>query len=134
MAPLRMSFLIRSVYDLLSSNANLVRWGKKDDPTCPLHCAKVKPRDKSDYGKRRHRWNFPLAVLNLLYKGNLSNQVLPETVVRPMEPVHNKVISGFKAPRQAGAPMAGLEPATEGSLQISGRTHKPLCHRRPRKN
>ncbi|GFO28981.1 polyprotein [Plakobranchus ocellatus] len=36
MAPLRISFLIRSVYDLLPSNANLVRWGKKDDPTCPL--------------------------------------------------------------------------------------------------
>ncbi|GFO18905.1 polyprotein [Plakobranchus ocellatus] len=27
MAPLRISFLIRSVYDLLPSNANLVRWG-----------------------------------------------------------------------------------------------------------
>ncbi|GFO10106.1 polyprotein [Plakobranchus ocellatus] len=26
----------QSVYDLLPSNANLVRWGKKDDPTCPL--------------------------------------------------------------------------------------------------
>ncbi|GFN92211.1 reverse transcriptase [Plakobranchus ocellatus] len=37
MAPLRISFLIRSVYDLLPSNANLVRWGKKDDPTCPLY-------------------------------------------------------------------------------------------------
>ncbi|GFO00527.1 reverse transcriptase [Plakobranchus ocellatus] len=36
MAPLRISFLIRSVYDLLPSNANLVRWGKKDDPKCPL--------------------------------------------------------------------------------------------------
>ncbi|GFO23787.1 polyprotein [Plakobranchus ocellatus] len=36
MAPLRISFLIRSVYDLLPSNANLVRWGKKDDPTGPL--------------------------------------------------------------------------------------------------
>ncbi|GFS07847.1 reverse transcriptase [Elysia marginata] len=36
MAPLSISFLIRSVYDLLPSNANLVRWGKKDDPTCPL--------------------------------------------------------------------------------------------------
>ncbi|GFO15296.1 reverse transcriptase [Plakobranchus ocellatus] len=36
MAPLRISFLIRSVYDLLPSNVNLVRWGKKDDPTCPL--------------------------------------------------------------------------------------------------
>ncbi|GFN73709.1 polyprotein [Plakobranchus ocellatus] len=36
MAPLRISFFIRYVYDLLPSNANLVRWGKKDDPTCPL--------------------------------------------------------------------------------------------------
>ncbi|GFO08023.1 polyprotein [Plakobranchus ocellatus] len=34
--PLRISFLIRSVYDLLPSNANLVRWGKKGDPTCLL--------------------------------------------------------------------------------------------------
>ena len=33
MAPLWISFLIRSVYDLLPSNANLVRWGKKEDPT-----------------------------------------------------------------------------------------------------
>ncbi|GFO14142.1 hypothetical protein PoB_004064700 [Plakobranchus ocellatus] len=41
------------------------------------------------------------------------------------------MISGFKALCQAGAPMTGLEPATEGSLQISGRTHKPLCHRSP---
>ena len=36
MAPLRISFHIRSVYDFLPSNANLVRWGKKEDPTCPL--------------------------------------------------------------------------------------------------
>ena len=36
MAPLRISFLIRSMYDLLPSNENLVRWGKKEDPTCPL--------------------------------------------------------------------------------------------------
>ncbi|GFO43818.1 hypothetical protein PoB_007032300 [Plakobranchus ocellatus] len=41
------------------------------------------------------------------------------------------MISGFKALRQVGAPMAGLELATERSLQMSGRTHKPLCHRRP---
>ncbi|KAK3796288.1 hypothetical protein RRG08_041602 [Elysia crispata] len=36
MTPLRISFLIRSMYDLLPSNANLVRWGKKEDPTCLL--------------------------------------------------------------------------------------------------
>ncbi|GFR84960.1 polyprotein [Elysia marginata] len=36
MAPLRISFLVRYVCDILPSNANLVRWGKKDHPTCPL--------------------------------------------------------------------------------------------------
>ncbi|GFO38737.1 hypothetical protein PoB_006524200 [Plakobranchus ocellatus] len=35
------------------------------------------------------------------------------------KPVHNKVISGFQALCQARAPVAGLEPAKEGSLQIS---------------
>ncbi|GFN82252.1 hypothetical protein PoB_000875800 [Plakobranchus ocellatus] len=49
-----------------------------------------------------------------------------------ISPVHNKVISGFQALRQARAPKAGLEPATEGSLQISGRICYPLCHRRPK--
>ncbi|GFO27997.1 craniofacial development protein 2-like [Plakobranchus ocellatus] len=38
-------------------------------------------------------------------------------------PVQNKVISGFQALRQAEAPMMGLEPATERSLQISGQSH-----------
>ncbi|GFN81295.1 hypothetical protein PoB_000780100 [Plakobranchus ocellatus] len=41
------------------------------------------------------------------------------------------VISGFQALRQARAPVTGLEPATEGSLQISGRIRYQLCHRRP---
>ena len=36
MAPLRISFILRSAYDVLPSNANLVKWGVKDDPSCPL--------------------------------------------------------------------------------------------------
>ncbi|GFN78935.1 hypothetical protein PoB_000544100 [Plakobranchus ocellatus] len=43
------------------------------------------------------------------------------------------MISGFKSLPPAGEPMAGLEPAIEGSLQISGWTHKPLCNQRPPK-
>ncbi|GFN87012.1 hypothetical protein PoB_001351800 [Plakobranchus ocellatus] len=39
--------------------------------------------------------------------------------IKYVVPVHNQVISGFEALYQAGAPVAGLEPATEGSLQIS---------------
>ena len=38
--PLRISFLLRSVYDLLPSPANLHRWGNVNDPTCPF-CAKT---------------------------------------------------------------------------------------------
>ncbi|GFO11448.1 phosphodiesterase [Plakobranchus ocellatus] len=39
-----------------------------------------------------------------------------------MKPVHNKVITGFQTLSQARAPTAGIEPATEGFLQISGRS------------
>ncbi|GFO16157.1 hypothetical protein PoB_004266200 [Plakobranchus ocellatus] len=34
----------------------------------------------------------------------------------------------LSALRQARAPVTGLEPATEGSLQISGQILYPLCH------
>ena len=36
MAPLRISFILRSVYDILPSNTNLVKWGKSSDSACPL--------------------------------------------------------------------------------------------------
>src|SRR3984885_11012014 len=36
MAPLRLSYIIRSLYDLLPSAANLVKWGKTNDDKCPL--------------------------------------------------------------------------------------------------
>ena len=36
MSPLRTSFILRSTYDLLPSNKNLVKWGKTSDPNCPL--------------------------------------------------------------------------------------------------
>ncbi|GFO07557.1 hypothetical protein PoB_003406200 [Plakobranchus ocellatus] len=51
-----------------------------------------------------------------------------------IQPIHNKVISGFQVLRQARSSVAGLEPATKGSLHISGRIHFPLCHRRPMKD
>ncbi|GFO48607.1 hypothetical protein PoB_007511200 [Plakobranchus ocellatus] len=40
------------------------------------------------------------------------------------KPVHNKVISGFEALRQARARVVWLDPAIERSLQISGRREK----------
>ncbi|GFO44310.1 histone-lysine N-methyltransferase SETMAR [Plakobranchus ocellatus] len=41
------------------------------------------------------------------------------------------MISVFQALRQATTPVEGPEPATEGSLQISGRIRYPSYHRRP---
>src|SRR3984885_7765328 len=35
MAPLRLSYIIRSLYDLLPSAANLVKWEKTNDDKCP---------------------------------------------------------------------------------------------------
>ncbi|GFO45713.1 hypothetical protein PoB_007221800 [Plakobranchus ocellatus] len=40
----------------------------------------------------------------------------------------------LSSPFQAKAPVAVLEPATGGSLQISERNRYPLCHRRPLRN
>ena len=37
--PYRTSFMLRSVYDLLPSPANLFRWGTVEDPSCQL-CGK----------------------------------------------------------------------------------------------
>ena len=37
MAPRRLSFLIRSTYDQLSSKNNLFKWKKESGPTCPLY-------------------------------------------------------------------------------------------------
>ena len=36
MTTLQIIFLFRPVYDLMPTNANLIRWEKKEDPTCPL--------------------------------------------------------------------------------------------------
>ncbi|GFO00673.1 hypothetical protein PoB_002717800 [Plakobranchus ocellatus] len=43
---------------------------------------------------------------------------------KQLKSVHNKVISGFEALHQAGV-MAGLDPATEGSLQSHGASQWP---------
>ncbi|GFN79695.1 phytanoyl-coa dioxygenase 1-like [Plakobranchus ocellatus] len=50
-----------------------------------------------------------------------------------IKPDHNKVISSFRNLRQAKTLAAGLELATEGSPEISGRIRYPLCHRCPHK-
>ena len=44
MAPLRISFIIRAVYDQLPTNTNLVKWNKADDAKCSL-CGQVQTLD-----------------------------------------------------------------------------------------
>ena len=84
MASLRISFLIRSVYDLLPSNSNPVRWGKKEDPTCPpcngrqttehvLSSCKV-ARSQGRYTWRHNRVLQELAVAISMAKGQTPNR------------------------------------------------------------
>ncbi|GFO41737.1 hypothetical protein PoB_006824200 [Plakobranchus ocellatus] len=43
-----------------------------------------------------------------------------------LQPVHSEVILDFQALQEAGTPVAGLNLATEGFLQISGQVCYPL--------
>ena len=82
MAPLRLSFIIRSTYDLLPSKANLVKWGKEEDPSCPL-CQKRQSMEhvlsscKVSLADGRYTWrhNRVLQELALTIFANLE----PET-------------------------------------------------------
>ena len=85
-APLRISFLIRSVYDLLPSNANLVWWGKKEDPTCPLCQARQTTEHVLSYRKialsqGRYTWrhNRVLQELAAIISTAKGETTLPKT-------------------------------------------------------
>ena len=64
MAPLRLSFLIRSTYDLLSSKNNVFKWKKESDPTFPLCDDKPQSLDhvlsscKKALGNGRYTWRY----------------------------------------------------------------------------
>ncbi|KAK3734966.1 hypothetical protein RRG08_038988 [Elysia crispata] len=75
------SFFIRSVYDLLPSNTNRIRWGKKEDLTCPLCQGRqttehVLSSCKIALSLRRYTWRQELAAIISTAKGGSS---LPET-------------------------------------------------------
>ncbi|KAK3723333.1 hypothetical protein RRG08_059123 [Elysia crispata] len=86
MAPLRISFLIRSVYGFLPSNANLVRWGKKEDPTCPLcQCKQTTEHVLSSckialsHGRYTWRHNRDLQELAAIISSAKGETTLPKT-------------------------------------------------------
>ena len=62
MAPLRLSFLIRSKYEQLSPKNNLFKWKKESDFTCPLCNDKpqslehVLSSSKTTFGNGRYSW------------------------------------------------------------------------------
>ena len=72
MAPLRISFNLRSVYDLLPSKANLVKWGKSDDPACPLCQGKqtvehVLSSCKVALAQGRYTWRHNQVLKEIVY-------------------------------------------------------------------
>ena len=83
MAPIRLSFLIRSTYDLLPSMNNLVKWKKEIDPTCPL--CREKPQTlnhvlsacKTALGNGRYTWRHN-SVLDELVR-IIKNYMRPES-------------------------------------------------------
>ena len=62
MAPLRLSFLIRSMYNQLFSKNNLFKWKKESDTTCPLCNDKPQTLEhvlsscKTALGNERYTW------------------------------------------------------------------------------
>ena len=86
MAPLWISFLVRSVYELLPSNTKLVRWEKKEDPTYLLYQGRqttehVLSSCKIALSQGRYRWRHnrvlhELAAIISTAKGEIT---LPNT-------------------------------------------------------
>jgi hypothetical protein len=68
--PTRLSFLLRSVYDLLPSPTNLYRWGLSDDPKCHL-CSKqgtlehVLSSCSTALSQGRYRWRHDMVLREL---------------------------------------------------------------------
>lgn len=90
MAPLRISFILRSVYDLLPSKANLVKWDKSDDPQCPL-CSETQTTEhvlsacKVALAKGRYTWRHnkvldALANILIAARGQVTTpkEIVPE--------------------------------------------------------
>ena len=79
MAPLRLSFLICSRYDQLSSKNNLFKWKKESDPLCPLCNDKPKTLEhvlnscKATLGNGRYTWRHNRVLEELKKKKSTPN-------------------------------------------------------------
>lgn len=108
MAPLRLSFIIRSIYDLLPTGANLVKWGKTEDARCPL-CAERQTLEhvlsacKVALGQGRYTWRHnkvlsevAAAVDGARLKANskVSPRVTNTYFLRAGQSYHSKVDGG----------------------------------------
>ena len=83
MAPLRVSFILRATYDLLPSRTNLVKWGKENDPMCPLCKEKPQTMDhvlsscKIALANGRYTWRHNKVLTELAR--SIKEQMQPET-------------------------------------------------------
>ena len=83
MAPLKLSFLIRSTYDRRPSKSNLVKWKKESDPTCPLSNEKPQTLEhvlsscKTALANGRYPWRHN-RVLDKLVR-IIRNLMMPES-------------------------------------------------------
>ena len=86
MEPLRIRFLLRSVYDVLPSPTNLSRWGLIDDPRCKLcgekgTMAHILSGCKTALQQGRYRWRHD-KVLQVLA------DILDKEIKKPRGPKH----------------------------------------------
>ena len=97
-SPHRLSFLIRGVYDLLPTGANLHRWGYASQPDCPL-CRKVQTLDhvlsscSVALGQGRFTWrhNCVLRVLQTAVAARIAQASPVRAATRKMQFVREGV-------------------------------------------
>ena len=79
MEPVRISFLLRSVYDVLPTPANLKRWKLIEDPACPL-CGKTATLDhilsscQVALSQGRYRWRHDRVLRQLAHHIDLERR------------------------------------------------------------
>ena len=122
LAPLRLSFIIRSTYDLLPSKTNLVKWNKETDPTCPLCNDKRQTMEhvlsscRVALANGRYTWRHN-RVLEELAKAIFFHQKS-----QPKEPVPDSIFVSEGGERRWIGRSLGLTEENAGSANLLGST------------
>ncbi len=119
--PLRIKFLIRSVYDLLPSPSNLHRWGLVDSPACQLcqrsgtleHILSCCPKALGD---GRYRWRHDQVLRALA--DTITAAIQSSKSQQPSKHTISFVRAGEKAQQQPRSPGGLLANARDWHLQV----------------